>query len=91
MVEWLECKPDDIDLNERYFAVLDKGARDDPPTIVICRIGDLHTEQFELILMRKPVIEAIDQLIGAAPVTWREYARQGGKAEIKYDDDEQEG
>ena len=55
LVEWLKGKPDDTDLNERKFAILDKGERDDPPTIVVCRIEDPDAEDHGLVWRRMGV------------------------------------
>ena len=90
MVEWLKGKPDDTDLNERKFAILDRGARDDPPTIVVCRIEDPDAEDHGLVLRRMGVRDGVDQLIGAPNDWWKEYARYAGNAEIRYDNDDED-
>jgi hypothetical protein len=88
LVEWLNTKPDDTDLNDCYFAILDKGARDDPPTVVVCWID---TEHHKLFLERQGVGDAASHLIGAPKDSWTEFARYGGTAEIRYDDDDGDG
>ena len=71
IVEWLKGKPEDTDLDERQFAILDKGARDDPSTIVVCRL-DPEAEGDGIILRRMGVMDGVDQLIGADADWWRE-------------------
>lgn len=66
--------------------MLDKGARDDPPTIVVCRIGDLNAEGDKLFLLRKEVLRATEHLSGAPADAWDEAVRYRGNAEIEYDD-----
>ena len=87
LVQWLQAKPEDTDLNDHHFAVLDKGAKDDPPTVVICRIGDLDLKGDKVFLIRKGSVTAVDWLVGAPSDAWDELTRQGKKnAEIEYDD-----
>ena len=84
LTKWLQAKPEDIDLNSHHFAVLDQGAKDDPPTIVVCRIGGIDFEGDELYVLRKNVVQAIDQLIGAPSDGWTEAVRYRGNSEIWY-------
>jgi hypothetical protein len=88
LAKWLKAKPSETDLNDRHFAVLDKGAKANPPTIVVCRIDDHNAEGDKLFLLRKGRIEAVEHLIGAPPDVWDEWVRYKGNAEIEYDDDD---
>ena len=67
--------------------MLDKGARDNPPTIVVCRLGDLHAEGDKLFLLREEALAATEHLKGAPADTWDELVRYKGNAEIQCDDD----
>ena len=40
MKEWLRNKPKEVDIDHRFFGVLDKKAKEDKPKVVLCRIGD---------------------------------------------------
>lgn len=87
MVEWLKGMPEDIDLNAHYFGALDNGAKRDPPTIVVCRIGDVELKGDKLFLLRKDSIKAVEHLVGAQSDAWDELTRHGEKnAEIEYSD-----
>lgn len=89
LVKWLQTKPESADINERFFAVLDKGARDDPPTIVICRIGDLDRKGDKVFKFRYEPLEGAEYMVGAPPDFWDENERNGVHiAEIEYDEDE---
>ena len=88
LVGWLKAKPTDIDLNHRHFAVLDAGARDDPPTVVVCRWGDMHGSGEKLFMLRKPAMKAVEHLLGAPADVWDETIRIHGGAEIRYDGNE---
>ena len=87
LVQWLKDEPEETDLNGRHFAVLDKGARDESPTVVCCRFGDLHAQGDKLYLVRESSVGAVEHLVGAASDTWDEVTRRGKRnAEIEYDD-----
>lgn len=85
LVEWLKAKPEDDNLNDRHFAVLDTGARDDPPTLVVCRFGNLRGEGDDVYTLRKGPSTAVDHLVGCPSDGWDEYVRYHGNAEIRYD------
>ena len=88
LVQWLKVKPEHIDLKAYHFAVLDKGAKDDPLTMVVCRIGGIGHNDDNLYLFRKEAEEAVAHLIGASSDGWIEFTRGGEKnAQIIYDDD----
>ena len=88
LTKWLKNKPSETDLNDRHFAVLDKGARADPPTIVVCRIGHLHAEGDKLFMLRFDGIRAVAHLGGASEDVWDQMVLDKGNAEIEYDDDD---
>lgn len=88
LVKWLQAKPEDTDLNERHFAVLDKGAKDDPATIVVCRIGNYKREGDEVYILRKQCPRGVEHLLGAAPSDWDETVRIFGNVEIRYDENQ---
>ena len=89
LVEWLKAKPEETDLNAHDFAVLDKGAMDDPPTIVSCRIGDLDLNGDKLFLVRKDSVAAVEHLVGAPSDTWDLLTRDGEKnAKIEYGEED---
>lgn len=86
-MRWLKAKPEDADVNDHYFAVLDEGARDDPPTMVVCRIGDLDLKGDKLFLLRFDRVRAVEHLVGAPSDAWDELTRYGERnAEIQYGD-----
>lgn len=88
IVRWLEAKPDDAGFNPRFFAVLDVGTKDDPPTAVVCRTGDLEGKGDKVFSFRFERSRAIEHLMGAPSDAWDELTRNGhGDAEIRYGDD----
>ena len=88
LTTWLKAKPSETDLNDRHFAVLDRGARANPPTIVICRVGDRHREGDKLFMLRLSGIRAVELMCGAPPDAWDQMVEDKGNAEIEYDDDD---
>ena len=87
LVRWLKSKPEGRDLDDRHFVVLDKVAKDDPPTIINCRFGDHNAHGDKVFLIRKWPLKAVEHLFGAPEDTWDEWIRYYGNAEIKYDKD----
>ena len=83
---WLKAKPGETDLNERHFAILDMGAKDDPSTVVCCRIGDHGGKGDGLFILRKESKHAGEHLAGAPTDAWDEEVRLDGSAEIRYED-----
>lgn len=87
IIQWLKGLPDDTGVNPRFFAVLDLGAKDDPPTIVICRIGDQDGEGDKVFSFRYNRTRAVEQLIGSPQDVWDDLTRYGhGDAEIHLQD-----
>lgn len=83
VVEWLKQKPEDVDLNEHFFAILDKTA--EGGEIVVCRIGgkDLKDPD-DLDYIRFDVSTGVATMRGGPPAWWEEAKENRGKAEIKY-------
>lgn len=88
LVQWLKAKPEEIDVNCHHFAVLDKGATDNPPTVVVCRIGDLELKGDKLFLLRFERIRAVEHPLGAPSDAWDELTRCGRSAEVDYGDND---
>ena len=40
LAEWLKEAPEDVNLERKFFAVLDKKAEARDPSVALCRIGD---------------------------------------------------
>jgi hypothetical protein len=88
IARWLQATPEDCGFNSRFFAVLDAGAKDDPATVVVCRIGDSGGEGSKIFSFRFPRVRAVEHIFGAPQDTWDEHTRYGhGDAEIRYGDD----
>jgi hypothetical protein len=88
IIRWLQAKPEDAGFNSRFFAVLDAGSKDDPATVVVCRIGDAEGEGDKMFSFRFPRVRAVEHLAGAPQDMWDELTRYGhGDAEIRYGHD----
>lgn len=83
MAEWLKHKPEDVDLNGHFFAILDKTAKDGD--IVVCRIGgkDLQDPD-DLDYIRFDVSTGAATMRGGPPAWWEQAKENRGQAEIKY-------
>ena len=89
LVQWLQAKPENIDLNARHFAVLDNGARDDPPTMVVCRVGDQFGDGDKVFMMLLNPEDAANHLRGADADVWVECDLRGeDTTDIEYDSDD---
>ena len=75
-VNWLQQKPDTVDLDVHHFAVLDRQAAVDG-IVVTCKIGDRHLEGIELKFLRKPAVEASAWLVGLEFGDWARSPREG--------------
>jgi hypothetical protein len=80
---WLRQKPVEVELNEHFFAILDKGV--DDGTVVVCRIGghELHDPD-DLGFVRMDVLTGLGSLSGGPPYWFDEVKGLQGQAEIKY-------
>jgi len=88
IIQWLQAKPDDTGFNPRFFAVLDNGSKDDSPTVVVCRIGNMDSQGDKVFAFRYERVRAVEHLTGAPQDVWDELTRYGhGDAEINYGDD----
>lgn len=70
VAKWLRAKPDFVDLDSNYFAVLDAKAVDG--TVVVCKIGDKQTKGDEITMVRDQARHSSTHLAGM------EYYERGG-------------
>lgn len=79
VAEWLKDKPNDVDLDEHHFAILDRGAEEDE-TVVVCRIGDAHFKGDKLDWIRFPAKTSGGMDYG----NWEDFRGEGPPSKIKY-------
>ena len=71
VAEWLKKKPDSVDLESRFFAVLDKEARRSG-SVVLCRIGDRDGKGDAVSCVLKKAEESSLTLAGMEYGRWEE-------------------
>ena len=83
VAEWMRNIPQEVDLDRRYFVILDKTVENGD--VVVCRLdGKFGDDPGDLDYMRFDAATAVSCLRGA-PVSWWETAKETHPStEIKY-------
>jgi len=74
---WLKRKPEGIDLESRFFAVLDKKARDG--SVVLCKIGDSDDKGDKVTCVLRDADESSLTLAGIEWGDWEDLLSDGGE------------
>ncbi|KAF1988476.1 hypothetical protein K402DRAFT_391707 [Aulographum hederae CBS 113979] len=78
VAEWIMKKPDDVDVDSHFFAIVDRRAEKDT-TLVVCRIGDKYLKGEELSAMRFSAHDASLHLGGMEFGLWEDFVGEDGK------------
>ena len=79
MASWLSKKPENVYLEGKFFALLDKKAKDG--LVVLCRIGDREGKGDELSCTLVDAEESSLMLSGMEYGTWEELLHDNGEYE----------
>lgn len=86
---WLRDKPDFVDLNSNYFAILDAKAVEG--SVLVCKIGDREMKGDEVTMVRDLARHSGTHLAGMEYFEWEEQSegRHGADryAEVDYGDE----
>ncbi|KAF7186720.1 hypothetical protein HII31_11952 [Pseudocercospora fuligena] len=92
LVQWLQAKPENVDLDDHYFAILDRKAEAPSESVVLCKIGDIDLQGDTVTCFRVEATSASSFLSGMEYGEWEEMREGTHKkpfAEIDYGDSEE--